>query len=100
MYKLIKSVLFFTLLSSPVFADWLEEVNDIHTEIQALTVNQQGIGDAQRLERYFDLSYDLAILERPWFATGLGDPRGQDRLSDLSEEGILRRRNSDRAPAR
>ena len=96
MYNLIKSVLFFTLLSSPVFADWLEEVNDIHTEIQALTVNQQGLGDAQRLERYFDLSYDLAILEHPWFATDLGDPRGQDRLSDLSEEGILRRRNSDR----
>lgn len=86
----------FLFLNNPVFADWLEEVNDIHAEIQALTVNSQGLGDAQRLERYFDLSYDLAMLENPGFATSLGDPRGQDRLSDLSEEGIARRHKAER----
>ncbi len=96
MNNLIKIILLSLLLSSPACADWLEEVKGIHTEIQALTVNKQGIGDAQRLERYFDLSYDLAILEQPGFATSLGDPRGQDRLSDLSEKGILRRRNAKR----
>jgi uncharacterized protein (DUF885 family) len=96
MNNLIKTISLFLFLSNPVFAGWLEEVKDIQTEIQALTVNKQSLGDAQRLERYFDLSYDLAILEYPWFATDLGDPRGQDRLSDLSEEGISRRRNADR----
>ena len=92
---LIKSTALALLLSSPVFAGWLEEVKDIHTEIQALTVNQQDLGDAQRLQRYFDLSYDLAMLEDPGFATSFGDPRGQDRLSDLSEQGILRRQKAD-----
>ena len=84
------------LLSSPVFAGWLADVKDIHTEIQTLTVNQQGLGDAQRLERYFDLSYDLAMLEYPEFATSFGDPRSQDRLSDLSEQGISRRQKAER----
>jgi uncharacterized protein (DUF885 family) len=87
---------FFLLLSSPVSADWLQEVKGIHTEIQALTVNSQGLGDAQRLERFFRLSYDLAMLEHPGFATRFGDPRGQDRLSDLSEEGIVRRQKAER----
>ena len=86
----------FLLLSSPVSADWLEEVKGIHSEIQALTVNSQGLGDAQRLERFFQLSYDLAMLEHPVFATHFGDPRGQDRLSDLSEEGIVRRQKAER----
>jgi len=86
----------FLFLSSPVFADWLQEVNGIHSEIQALTVNRQSLGDAQRLERFFQLSYDLVMLESPGFATGLGDPRGQNRLRDLSEEGILRRQKAER----
>ena len=86
----------FLFLSSPVFADWLQEVNGIHSEIQALTVNRQSLGDAQRLERFFQLSYDLVMLESPRFATGLGDPRGQNRLRDLSEEGILRRQKAER----
>ncbi len=86
----------FLFLSNPVFADWMEEVNGIHAEIQALTVNQQSLGDTQRLERFFQLSYDLVMLEYPGFATGIGDPRGQDRLEDLSEEGIMRRQKAER----
>ncbi len=93
---LIKSTALALLLSSPVFAGWLEDVKDLHTEIQALTVNQQDLGDAQRLQRYFDLSYDLVMLEDPGFATSFGDPRGQDRLIDLSEQGILRRQKVER----
>jgi len=96
MNNLIKIISLSLLLSSPAFADWLEEVKDIHSEIQMLTANKQGLDDAQRLERYFDLSYDLAVLENPGFATRLGDPRGQDRLSDLSEEGISRRQKAER----
>ncbi len=86
----------FLFLSSPVFADWLEEVNGIHSEIQGLTVNKQSLDDTQRLERFFQLSYDLVMLEYPGFATGIGDPRGQDRLEDLSEEGIMRRQKAER----
>ena len=96
MNNLFKIISLSLLLSGPVYANWLEEVNGIHTEIQALTVNSQGLGDSQRLERFFDLSYDLAMLEYPGFATGLGDPRGQDRLTDLTKEGILRRQNANR----
>jgi uncharacterized protein (DUF885 family) len=84
------------LLSGPVFGNWLEQVKDIHAEIQALTVNKQGLDDTQRLKRYFELSYDLAMLENPWFATELGDPRGQGRLGDLSESGIMRRQQAER----
>ena len=93
---LIKSTVLTLLLSSSVFAGWLEDVKDLHTEIQALTVNQQDLGDAQRLQRYFDLSYDLVMLEHPGFATSFGDPRGQDRLIDLSEQGIFRRQKVER----
>ena len=84
------------LLSGSVAADWLLEVTAIHDEIQALTANQQQLSDRQRLERYFELSYDLAMLENPGFATRLGDPRGQDRLSDLSDAGLARRQAADR----
>src|SRR5210317_2081225 len=73
-------------------ADWREEVNAIQREISALTANEQGLDDVTRLRRFYDLSYDLSMLENPVFATGLGDPRGQDRLTDLSQDGLARRR--------
>ena len=73
-------------------ADWREEVNAIQREISALTANEQGLDDVTRLRRFYDLSYDLSMLENPVFATGLGDPRGQDRLTDLSQDGVSRRR--------
>ena len=77
-------------------ADWLEDVTAIHAEIQTLTANQQGLDGKQRLERYYELSFDLAILESPGFATDMGDPRGQDRLGDYSEVGVERRQQADR----
>ena len=77
-------------------ADWLEDVTAIHAEIQSLTANEQVLDGKQRLERYYELSYDLVILESPGFATDMGDPRGQDRLGDYSEAGVERRQQSDR----
>ena len=77
-------------------ADWLEDVTAIHAEIQSLTANEQVLDGKQRLERYYELSYDLVILESPGFATDMGDPRGQDRLGDYSEAGVGRRQQSDR----
>ena len=78
-------------------ADWLDEVDAIQQEIATLTVNEQGLGDLARLQRYYELSYDLMMLEYPGYATSLGDPRGQDRLSDLSKDGVNRRRAATRA---
>jgi uncharacterized protein (DUF885 family) len=75
-------------------AEWLEEVEAIHDELDSLTVNEQRVGDQQRLQRFYRLSYDLAILEFPRFATSVGDERAQDRLADLSAEGVERRRQS------
>ena len=84
------------LLSGPVCPDWSSEVASIQSEIQRLTANEQGLNDTQRLERFFQLSFDLAMLESPDFATRRGDPRGQDRLKDLSESGIARRQSTQR----
>ena len=96
----MKNIVFFitVLLALPLqlCADWLEDVTAIHAEIQTLTANQQGLDGKQRLERYYELSYDLAILESPGFATHMGDPRGQDRLGDYSEVGVERRQQADR----
>jgi uncharacterized protein (DUF885 family) len=83
-------------MSFGVSAAWLDEVEAIHAEIGELTINEQQLTDSERLQRYYQLSYDLAMLESPQSATYRGDPRGQDRLRDLSEEGIERRRQADR----
>jgi uncharacterized protein (DUF885 family) len=83
-------------LIKPAFADWQEEILAIDTEIKSLAINEQGLSDSQRLERYFILSYDLAMLEHPGFATYRGDPRSQDRLADLSPAGLERRQLADR----
>lgn len=83
-------------LSANLQADWREEVNAIHEEVRALTANTEGLEDEQRLQRFYTLSYDLAMLESPGFATSKGDPRGQDRLGDFSAVGIERRRQADR----
>jgi len=92
---IILAVLLFTA-PLQLSADWLQEVHAIHAEIQALTANEKGLTDEQRLKRYYQLSFDFAMLEYPGFATSLGDPRGQDRLADLSEDGMERRRQAER----
>jgi uncharacterized protein (DUF885 family) len=92
-YIIIIIAIFLTL---PLCADWLDDVNVIHAEILTLTSNEQGLSGKQRLERYYELSYDLAMLESPGLATGMGDPRGQDRLGDYSETGVERRKKAKR----
>jgi uncharacterized protein (DUF885 family) len=91
-------IIFALLLATPLSAtaDWLDDVNAIHAEIASLTANEQSLDGKRRLERFYELSYDMAMLEYPGFATGLGDPRGQDRLGDYSEKGIERRQKADR----
>jgi hypothetical protein len=96
MYKHIFVLVFSLILSFDSQAGWLEQVTAVHKEIEALTHNSEALGDEQRLERYYVLSYDLAMLESPRFATSMGDPRGQDRLDDISMAGIERRQKADR----
>jgi len=85
-----------SLLSTGVSADWLEDVNAINSDITGLITNDQRLSDEQRLERYYQLSYDLVMLEYPGFATRKGDPRGQDRLTDYSAGGLARRQKAER----
>ncbi|MFC1688901.1 DUF885 family protein [Pseudomonadota bacterium] len=96
MRKLLLVLVLLLGISPQLQAEWLDQVNAIHTEIKALTRNAEGLTDEQRLERYYSLSYDLAMLESPGFATYKGDPRGQDRLGDYSVKGIERRRQAER----
>jgi uncharacterized protein (DUF885 family) len=77
-------------------ASWQDELDAIHAEIAALTQNRQELTDLQRLQRYYELSYDMTMLDNPEFATWRGDPRGQDRLEDLSQEAVNRRRQATR----
>ena len=96
MNKIKVLLLLFALLPACLSADWLEQVNAIQTEIKNLTKNEQNLSDEQRLKRFYQLSYDLTILENPGFATFLGDPREQSRLTDNSTQSIDRRRASER----
>jgi len=95
--KKITIIMLLLLLPTAVLqADWLADINAIHKEIAALTSNEQGQSDLQRLQRYYEISYDLTMLENPEFATWRGDPRGQDRLEDLSQDAVQRRRQATR----
>jgi uncharacterized protein (DUF885 family) len=96
MKNIILFLVLFLIAPAQLFAGWMEDVNTIHAELRSLTANEKGQADLDRLQRYYELSYELAMLESPWFATSMGDPRGQDRLDDLSEEGIERRKQADR----
>jgi uncharacterized protein (DUF885 family) len=83
------------LLPTSASAGWLEDVNAIQVEIDTLIANPDSLSDEQRLRRYYELSYDRAMLESPSSATWRGDPRGQDRLVDLSAEGMARRQQAE-----
>jgi uncharacterized protein (DUF885 family) len=96
MQNMILVVTLMLLLPTTGAADWLDDVNAVHEEVRRLTANEEGLSDEQRLQRFYTLSYDVTMLEYPGFATGLGDPRGQDRLTDLSQDGVQRRRKATR----
>ncbi len=95
--KIMTMIVVLLLYASPhLSANWLEEISTLNAEIKSLTSNEKKLSDEQRLQRFYELSYDLTMLEYPGFATGLGDPRGQDRLTDLSGKGVARRQQAER----
>ena len=57
---IVITIIFFPNTGSP---DWLQDIRAIHQELDSLTRNEQRVGDQQRLQRFYQLSYDLAILE-------------------------------------
>lgn len=96
MSRLAVLVALFTAFCAPLSADWKSEVATLMEETRSLTANAEGLDDLSRLQRLYAISYDLAMLENPGFATALGDPRGQDRLEDLSADGVQRRQRAER----
>lgn len=86
-------IILLLLCSNPALADPLD---DVSAGIKALQANAEHLDDAQRLTRYIDLLLDQTMLQSPEFATQLGDPRGQDRWTDLSPEAIAGREERDR----
>jgi uncharacterized protein (DUF885 family) len=96
MKKNIFLALCLTVAPAILHADWLADVKAIDAEIAALAANEQGLDDRDRLHRFYELSYDMSMLEYPDFATSEGDPRGQDRLTDLSRDSVQRRRQAAR----
>jgi len=94
MKKLIILLAGLLVLPGLLQANWLDEVHAIHDEIKRLTINEQHLDDVARLQRFYELSYDLVMLEYPFMATYRGDPRSQDRLEDLSADGVQRRRQA------
>lgn len=50
-----------------------------------------------RLADLLDRVWDHELRENPWLATDVGDPRGQDRLPDLTPDAIRRRAESRQA---
>jgi uncharacterized protein (DUF885 family) len=96
MKKLILIAFCLIFIPAILHADWRAEIKAIDAEIAALAANEQGLDDLNRLRRYYELSYDMSMLEYPEFATWKGDPRGQDRLTDLSQDSLQRRHQATR----
>ena len=97
MKKIIGIGLALLLCSSSVaLSDYRAEIDVMNTRMQELTGKDTGLSDSERFKEIIDLAYDLTILNRPEAATYLGDPRGQDRWSDRSQDGIRRLKEDDR----
>jgi uncharacterized protein (DUF885 family) len=50
---------------------------------------------AKRLHQFFDAEWEYNLKEHPTFATSLGDPRYNDRWTDLSLDAIAKRKQHD-----
>jgi uncharacterized protein (DUF885 family) len=92
--KMIFPVLCMTLLfgAGSSLADYREDVHALVARVEAMTDDAAGLSDSQRFAELVQVSYDYSMLNFPEFATFQGDPRGQDRWTDQSEEAMLQRR--------
>jgi uncharacterized protein (DUF885 family) len=92
--KMIFPVLCMTLLfgAGSSLADYREDVHALVARVEAMADDAAGLSDSQRFAELVQVSYDYSMLNFPEFATFQGDPRGQDRWTDQSEEAMLQRR--------
>ena len=76
-------------------ADSHREIQTLVDRMAVLAGNESGLDDGQRRAEIIDISYHYTMLSFPEFATYRGDPRGQDRWTDQSEEAVLKRRSEE-----
>lgn len=96
MKKLIfLSLLLFGFISTS-FADYQDEIKAITARWQEFSGDETGLSDSERFSEIVDMTYDYTMLSYPEFATYLGDPRGQDRWTDQSEQETLQRKQDAR----
>ncbi len=74
------------LLPVSAMADWREDANELVQQIKNLKDAPGEMTADERLEKSIDLAFEYTMLTSPEFATFLGDPRYQDRWSDVSLE--------------
>jgi uncharacterized protein (DUF885 family) len=80
------------LFAGAADADYREETAALVDRVVELSGEQTGLSDSERLKELISIAYDYTMLNSPEFATFRGDPRGQDRWSDPSEEALLAQR--------
>jgi uncharacterized protein (DUF885 family) len=92
--KTILPVLCMTLWCSAgtAFADYREDIRALVDRVAAMADDDTGLSASERFAEVVQISYDYSMLTYPEFATFQGDPRGQDRWTDQSEEAMLQRR--------
>ena len=61
-----------------------------------LIANKETRGDAERLQRLLEISWEYIMKESPEFATAIGYPGQNDRWTDVSLEAIARRKETDK----
>ncbi|HMB60553.1 MAG TPA: DUF885 domain-containing protein, partial [Xanthomonadales bacterium] len=96
MLKIILFTWLCLVIPGLAFAEIPAESAVLAEEVRQLINNEQGQEDSARLRRYIQISLDQAMLNNPESATQLGDPRGQDRWTDLSIEAIGQRHQEQR----
>lgn len=77
-----------TLAQTEQGSDWRQQADDMATQLEQLRENPENLSAPERLQRFIDLGYEYTLLVSPEFATYLGDPRYQDRLSDNSMDWL------------
>ena len=64
--------------------EWKQQAAALYAKVEAIAENEAEADAEARLQSLIDLFYEYTMVTSPEFATYLGDPRYQDRLSDNS----------------
>jgi uncharacterized protein (DUF885 family) len=86
------ALLALALTSASAWPDYRDDIQELVDRVTGLSSSETGLSDSEQLAELIDISFDYTMLNFPEFATFRGDPRGQDRWTDDSEQATLRRR--------